>query len=165
MSMTTFDLLSPLARPECERRLRDIVKSEWLPASNSGVVGKIDGDAFRLRKMIYYRNSFQRSLYGQMSDAPGGGTRLLCEAREMDLKWVFILAGVIVGVAFLVVLWSFFHHKIDIHDVPLVAILAPAAGVPLLVGIGTGAVFFGRWAARNDQQFLLDFLRQILDAH
>ena len=102
--MSTVDLVTSLSRAECERRLRQTVASEWSLVTSSGVVGKIDGDNFRMHKKIYYRNSFQRHLYGQLSDSQGGGTQIHCEVREMNFKPILILAGVIVLVALAVTL-------------------------------------------------------------
>jgi hypothetical protein len=158
------DFLSPLPRAECQQRLHRHVSSEWSLVTDSGVVGSIDGDSFRLRKKIYYRNAFQKHLYGALSDAPGGGTAIHCEAREMDLRWVFILAGVIAALAFAGVALTMFTHRAQLHDVPMVALIGPALVVPLLVAIMVGAVALGRTISRNEPQFLVAFLKRTLDA-
>jgi hypothetical protein len=158
------DLISPLPRAECEKRLRQHVSSEWSLVTDAGVVGSIDGDAFRIRKKIYYRNSFQKHLYGVLSDAPGGGTAIHCEAREMNLRWVFILAGVIAALAFAGVALTMFTHRAQLHDVPMVALIGPALVVPLLVAIMVGAIALGRYVSRGEPQFLIAFLKRTLEA-
>ncbi|HEY4942815.1 MAG TPA: hypothetical protein VII56_15405 [Rhizomicrobium sp.] len=162
--MSTIDLVTDLPRAECEQRLRQTVASEWSLITDSGVVGKIEGDSFRLHKKIYYRNSFQRHLYGRLSDTTSKGTCIHCEVREMNLKPILILAGIIVLLSVAGALWGILSHRAQLHDVPLAAILAPFGVIPLLAGIGFLAVFIGRSAARNEQQFLLDFLKRTLDA-
>ncbi len=163
MTIHTADLLSPLGRADCTLRLRRSVSSEWSLIADSGVVGRIDGDIFRLRKKIYYRNSFQRYVYGTMSDAPGGGTRIHCEAREMDLKWILIAAGVVAAFAMLGVLVAFLRVRTQTPAVPLALWLAPLAVIPILAAAGALAVYLGRWAARNEEDYLLAFLRRTLD--
>jgi hypothetical protein len=158
------DLISALPRAECEKRLRQHVSSEWSLVTDAGVVGSIDGDGFRLRKKIYYRNSFQKHLYGVLSDAPGGGTAIHCEAREMDLRWVFILAGVIAALAFAGVALVLLTHRAQLHDVPLAAIAGPLMLIPILTAVMIGAVAFGRYISRNEPLFLVAFLKRTLEA-
>lgn len=157
------DLLSPLSRTECEKRLHRHVSSEWSLTSDSGVVGRIDGDSFRIRKRILYRHSFQKYLTGQLSDA-GSGARIHCEVREMDLKWVFVAAGGVAALAFFGALIAMFAHRADLDRVPMVALIAMALLVPVLVAIMVGAVALGRHLSRNESQFLVDFLKRTLEA-
>ncbi len=158
-------LLSPLPRAECAKRLRRHVGSEWSLASNSGVVGSVDGDAFRIRKMIYYRNSFQTYLHGQLSDAPGGGTRIRCELRELNLRPVLIAAVVVVLIALAGIIALLALHGSQFRQVPLIVLIAPLGVVPLLAVVGVLAVNIGRWAARGEQQYLVDFLCRTLEAN
>ncbi len=163
--MATIGLVTKLPRAECERRLRQTVASEWSLVTDSGVVGRIEPDSFRIHKKIYYRNSFQQHLYGRLLDMPGGGTRIACDVREMNLKPILILAGAVALLSVVGVLWGILSHRAQFHDVPLIALIAPAAIIPLLIGIGVLAVTIGRWAARNERQYLLDFLTRTLEAH
>jgi len=158
------DILSPLPRTDCAKRLHQHVSGEWSLATDSGVVGSVTGDTFVIRKKIYYRNSFQRRLYGTLSDATGGGTRIHGETREMNLKWIFILAGVIAAVAFLGVFVTLFTHRAELNNLPLVAIIGPALVIPLLVGIMVVAVWIGRTLGRSNEAFLIDWLKRTLDA-
>ena len=157
-----IDLHSPLTRAECAKRLHQHVSSEWSLLTDSGVVGSIDGDSFRIRKKIYYRNSFQQYLHCQMSDA-GGGTRIHGETREMNLKWLIYAACAVVALAFFGVLITMLQHRTTLHDVPLFLLIGPALVVPLLAAIGVGAVSLGRHLARNEQQYLADFLKRTLE--
>jgi hypothetical protein len=157
------DLLSPLPRAECAERLRRHVSSQFALVTDSGVVGTVDGDSFVIRKRIQYRNSFQRRLYGQISDAPGG-TRIHGEIRERDLRWVFIAGGVVTAVAFFGVFIPLFAYRAELGDVPLIALIGPALVVPLLVLIMIGAVALGRRLARSEEAFLVDWVKRTLDA-
>lgn len=157
------DLLSPLPRADCAQRLRQHVSSEWSIITDSNVVGRVDGDSFVIRKKIYYRNSFQRRLYGQLSDAPGG-TRIHGETREMDLKWVFVLAGIVVAIAFIGVGVTFFTLRDQLQDIPIAAIAGPVLLIPVIVGIMVGMVAVGRRMASGENAFLVDFLKRTLDA-
>ena len=162
--MATIDLVTKLPRAECERRLRRTVASEWSLVTDSGVVGRIEADSFRIHKKIYYRNSFQQHLYGRLLDTPDGGTRISSEIREMNLKPILILAGAIALLSVIGVLWPILSHRAQFHDVPLIALIAPAGVIPLLLGIGVLAVTIGRYAARNERRYLLEFLGRTLDA-
>jgi hypothetical protein len=163
--MSTIDLLSKLPRAECERRLRRTVSSPWSLASQSGVVGTVNGDAFRIRKMIYYRNSFQIYLHGQLSDAPSGGTRVRCEFRELNLRPVLIAAVVVVLIALAGMIALAALHGSQFRQVPLIVLIAPLGVLPLLAAAGVLAVNIGRWAARGEQQYLVDFLCRTLEAN
>jgi len=159
------DLLSSLPRTECAQRLRQHVSGEWSLLTDSGVVGTITGDtSFVMRKKIYYRNSFQRRLHGQLSDAPSGGTRIHGETREMDLKWVFVLAGIVVAIAFIGVGVTLFTLRDQLHDIPIAAIIGPVLLIPVLVGIMVAMVAVGRRLAHSEEAFLVDWLKRTLDA-
>jgi hypothetical protein len=153
-----------LPRAECLKRLQAAIASEFSVVTSLSVTGTIDGNNFRIRKTIYYRNSFQQHLFGSLSDVAGGGTRIHGEARELNLRWVFIAGVAIAMIGLLAMLVVLFQHRTELHAVPPVALLAIAAIVPLLVGIGLAAVAIGRRLARSESQFLVDFLKRTLDA-
>ncbi len=159
--MTAIDLISPLPRGECVRRLQANVSSYWAIASANKVVGSIDGDALRLRKRIYYRNSFQPTLRGSLADAPGG-TRIRCEFGTISLAPILIAAGVIFVIA--IAMAATLGRGIELRNVPLVAILVPLGALPLFAGLGFGTIWLGRRLARGDEAYLLDFLRKTLEA-
>ena len=64
MLSRSFDLISPLARDECVRRLREKTESDWYArfVSNKPVVGRVEKTSFRIFKRIAYRNSFPASV-------------------------------------------------------------------------------------------------------
>src|SRR5262245_31108628 len=75
----SFDLISPLARDECVRRLRANTESSWFPAfsSNKPVIGRVEDTAFQIHKFIRYQNSFAPCLSAELDDEDGR-TRVRC---------------------------------------------------------------------------------------
>jgi hypothetical protein len=159
--MSTVDLVSSLSRDECVRRLRADVSSYLDIVSGKPVFGSVTSDTIKLRKRIYYRNSFQPTLRGHLDDA-GGGTRIHCEFGEMPLLPVFIAAALIFVIALIVV--GMTARNMNLHEVPLIAIILPLAALPLFLGIGIGSIYIGRWLARDERAFLVDFVRKTTEA-
>jgi hypothetical protein len=152
-----FDLISPLSREACVSRLR----SKTDPAWSGAVVGSIGETSFRLRKRIYYRNSFQYSLSGKLIDH-NGQTRLRCRIGLHPLVRAFLVVwfgGVLIGCGAI--------------TARLAGVLArgaspvnrwPGAAVPFLMLVGGLAlVMSGRYLARDEPDFLIDFLRKNLE--
>lgn len=159
--MNTVDLVSPLSRDECVKRLGAEVSSYWAIASGKPVFGSITSDTIKLRKRIYYRNSFQPTLRGHLDDA-GTGTRIHCEFGEIPLLPVFIAAGMIIVIALTGVGMTL--RSVNLHEVPLIAIILPLAALPLFLGIGIGSIYLGRWLARDERAYLVDFVRKTTEA-
>lgn len=153
-----FDLISPLSREECVQRLR----SKADPAWSGSIVGSVGETSFRWRKRIYYRNSFQYSLSGKLID-DNGQTRLHCRiglhpfVRAFLAFWfgvVLIACGVVtVSIAGALA-----------RGAPL-ATLQPGAAIPFLMLVGGFALLmFGRYLSRDEPDFLIDVLRQTIEA-
>ena len=162
--MNPVDLVSALPRGECVRRLRENVGSYWGIGSGHRVIGEVAGDAIRLRKRIYYRNSFQPTLRGRLSDTPDGGTRVACEFAELPMLPILIAVGVIIVLIAGMTVSLVAKSGVQLHDVPLAAIIAPSASLPFFVALGFGTVYIGRRVARDEPRFLVDFLRNTLEA-
>jgi hypothetical protein len=73
----TFDLVSPLPPNECVRRLRAATDGMWSLAGSKSAQGAVSDKAIRLRKRIFYRNSFQCWLSAKLV-GEYGQTRLHC---------------------------------------------------------------------------------------
>jgi len=153
-----FVIHSPLARAECVRRLQESVRSEWALFSSKPVGGKVTETSISISKMVFYRNSFQTILSGRILD-DGAGTRIEARLgfprRSMILFVVFILAiGVVLPVtAVSLSEGGFSHVPLGILEVPL-----------FFFAFGVFVFVFGRFLARNEGEFLLDFLRSTIDA-
>ena len=162
--MSPVDLVSALPRAECVRRLRENVGSYWGIGSGHRVIGEVSGDTIRLRKRIYYRNSFQPTLRGRLSDTPDGGTRLRCEFAELPLMPVIVAVAVLIVLIAGMTISLAAKSGVQLHDVPTAAIIAPLASLPFFVALGFGVVYIGRHFARDEPRFLIDFLIQTLEA-
>ncbi len=123
------------------------------------VVGSVRETSFRLRKRIYYRNSFQYSLSGELID-DHGQTRLHCRIGLHPLVRIFFtvwFGGVLLGCGMA-------NGCRRAHGA-LPPNWWPGAGVPFLTLAGGFALLmFGKYLARDEPAFLIDFLRRGLDA-
>jgi hypothetical protein len=158
----SFDLVSPLARDECVRRLRANTESWWFPFSNKPVAGYVEDTSFRIRKNIAYVNSAQPHLSGELVDEDRG-TRLRCRLGMHPAVVVFLaiwFGGVAIGggtIAMRAI--GFLLRGGALTDVWL-SIATPA----FMLAFGVALVGLGRFSGRNEAQFLLDFLRDTIAA-
>jgi hypothetical protein len=139
----SFDLISPLARDECVRRLRANTESSWVPGvfRNKPVSCRVEYSSFRIRKRIAYRNSFQPHLSGELSEEDGR-TRIRCRLGMHPAVVAFMViwfGGVVIG-----------SGRVAMGAIGLVC-----------CGVALG---LGRFAGRNEPRFLLDFLRDTIAA-
>jgi hypothetical protein len=69
----TIEFVSPLPPQECEARLRETTDHDGLLSwfGSRPVVGRVSGRSVRLRKRIWYRNSFQTFLTGSLEERDG----------------------------------------------------------------------------------------------
>jgi hypothetical protein len=154
-------LLSPLPREDCAERLRDAVDSGWTGFGNKPAIGRVDETSFRIRKRLpaAVHNSFQSYLTGRM-ESDGNATRVLCRFGMHPFVRVFMVVWFVMLFAFGVAGIVIPGHGNGEHTFPIVA-----ATVSIGMAVfGVGLVYFGRFFARNEQQFLLDFLAQTIEA-
>lgn len=153
-----FDLISPLSRQDCVLRL----KSKADPAWSDAVRGSIGEHSFRLSRRIPYRNSFQLCVSGTFSD-DNGQTRLHCRIGLHPFVRAFCIVWFgIVSIACLAMIAAM-AGMLPSHMAP--AKLWPAAAVPfLMLAAGAALVGFGKFAGRDDAEFLKDVLRRTLEA-
>ena len=156
----TVDLISPLSVEECVQRLRFKTAEGW----SGSVVGSVGETSFRLRKRIGYRNSFQISLYGKII-AENGETRLHCRAGLHPFVRAFLLfwfGGVSIGCGAMVI------RTIDLLRHAQGALPAngwQALAVPFgMLGFGVVLVGSGKYLARDERDFLIDYVRRAVDA-
>lgn len=173
MQRNRLELYSPLPPDECASRLSKAIAQEGrlgfslsrlFSSSSQPVAGWVGGDGFQLRKRITYRNSFQTYASGSLTPN-GSGTSVRAEFGMSTFTRVFM--------------WIWFGWAIVIGGVvfvsALVALLTGSGpdaykawmgvvGLPLMLVLGYALVRFGRYLARDEERFLTDFLRQVLDA-
>lgn len=140
--MTSIDLVSPLPRSECVRRLRDRVRP------GHAVAGHVGDSKFRLRKVIWYRNSFQTHLKGSMVDEQGG-TRIHCRFGLHPFVAGFMIFWL--ALALLMGLMMLVSGKGDI-------------GIVLFPLFGGGILLLGRAMASSEKEFLTKYVQDLLEA-
>jgi hypothetical protein len=156
----TDELVSPLSIIECTDRLRSATQSEWTAFGTSPVVGKVDETSFRLRKRLKAsHNSFQTYLFARLN-SEGTSTRLTCKFGMHPFVVIFMivwLGGVTAGAISSLVVGL---RQYSNGTMPSAAGLVPwgmALFGIVLVGVGRGM-------ARDERKFLMDFLRETIQA-
>jgi hypothetical protein len=154
---------SPLSPEACMDRLRAETGSIWNPlaAWTSPVRGSVNERGFRIVRAIHYRNSMQSEATGTWT-SEGSGTRI-------DVQFAMNRIGAIamsVWLAFVgafAILWAFVPHAASSHGGPAAALWLVEWIPYWMLLFGIGLVYFGRWLARGDNAFLIDFLRRTLE--
>ena len=171
------NFIAPFPREECLRRLRETVQqdsgpvgsgfgiggSTWI-ARKSGVVGKIGDTKICLRKSLSRQirisnsfqpnNSIQTYLFGQLKD-DGGQTRLKCRLGMHPLVIAFLVFWF--GISMFLIHFSRRSSLLNVFgERHVVAFL-------LLGSLGSALLIFGRYRARGEEKFLIDFLRRTID--
>ncbi len=153
------ELVSPLTREECVRRLRESVDSEWALFGSRPLIGRVDDSSFKSRQRKRYRNSFQTYLRAALEDE-GHQTRIRCHFGMHPLVTAFMIfwfSIVLLGTNLPTLAWLANGGGWEV-------LALPACGL-LMVGLGFGLVSFGRFLARGEQVYLQDFLQETLEAH
>ena len=156
----TDELVSPLSIIECIDRLRSATQSEWTIFGTCPVVAKVGEKSFRLRKRLKAsHNSFQTYLFAKLS-SEGTSTRLTCQSGMHPFVVIFMivwLGGVTAGAIGSLV---FGLRQYSNGTIPSAAGLVPW-GMALF---GIVLVVVGRRMARGERKFLMDFLRDTVEA-
>ena len=140
--MATIDLVSPFSRSECLQRLQERSGDRSCPYTS--VIGSIGENSFWLEQKISYRNSFQTRLRAEFVEE-AGGTRIHCRIGMQPLVTGFMMVW-FAGVTFAPIATGFTPHVLGM-------LLA-----------GAGLVAFGRFAARDERGYLIEFLCNSLHA-
>ena len=105
LSWEPVDLVTTLSRPECVSRLRQTLRPRWSLSFSGPIAGWAGERSFRMRKRIWYGNSFQAIVAGRLSDDDKGGTRIHCAIR-MNLFvqgfvaiWLLVFGFISIAVA------------------------------------------------------------------
>ena len=149
-----IDLISPLPRGECVQRLK--MKAD--PAWSGAVIGSVGEASFRLRKRIFYRNSFQASLSGKLIDDQQG-TRVHCRVGLHPFVTAFLTVWI--GIVLIGCIWMI----ASLVSGAIPANRWPQAAIPFLMLAGGVALLkVGQFLSRDEADFLVDFLRKTIDA-
>jgi hypothetical protein len=164
-------LHSDISISECLNRISNAIDTpRWTVFSLSGyqgsrpVLGKIEGDRIRLEKRRYYRNSFAPYFYATLSEQEHG-TRIEGHFDSPPLVKVFMRIWFVFVVAigipiFILSLKDIFLKTDTGSGDPIVGVLVP----PVLIVFGILLPKIGRWFARSEEGFILNFLQRILPA-
>jgi hypothetical protein len=140
--MTSIELVSPFPRTECVRRLRKRVGA-------SRVAGHVGDSEFRLHKeLLWYRNAFQTYLKGSMV-IERVGTRIHCR---------FGLHPLVIGIM------TFWFVGIALIGLGLLYKNGDMSFVFFGLLAGAGILLLGRVFARNEEEFLTEFIQKVLEA-
>jgi hypothetical protein len=164
-----LELFSSLSPSDCAAQLSNAVDRERpFPFSFAGshaVAGSVDGPSFRIRKRINYRNSFRMLLTGSMQPH-GTGTVIQGEfamprfTRAFLPIW-FVGVTVLGAIGFEIALITLFSGTSAEHHNAWVGLIVPS----LMFFIGIAIVRMGKESARDEERFLTEFLREVLQAN
>ena len=143
---------SLLSVEACKGRLNGALGSSWALFPDQDFVGGVRGNGVSVRRNIRYRNSFQTIFVGRME--PGFGGTILSGSFRMH---AFVYAFMTVWFGFL--LFAIAPDVANLGSAGLASI-APLG----MVMFGVLLVLVGRFAARNEEQQIADFLRLTLEA-
>lgn len=143
--MAKVDLCSPHTPEECVDRLR-----AGLLNRSSEVDGRVEHDWIRLKKKIFYRNSFQTFLRAKLSPH-GTGTRIRGSLGPHPLVngfvgvwFTFLCLGGLLAVL------TGNYHNLWVF--------------PLLVLAAVGGVWLGRLFSRGQDRLLIEFVTSAVNA-
>lgn len=150
----TIELVSELNPDECIKRLSDAMDSPLTSIfGKNPVIGRMEYGYISLTKRIWYRNSFQTQLSGRFENE-GSGTRVIATAGMQTWVRIFLIIFCLVPLAILANLITT-GEEVNFVTTAL-AILFPVIGVLLM--------FLGRYLARKEENFLIDFVCQVIEA-
>ena len=159
---TALELQSPLTPPQCHDELRLNTDPYWKFFGNRPVIGWLRNNKFTGYRRIYYGNSFRTRVLALFEDN-GNGSRIVLRfgvnpfAQAFMAFWFTGVLG-IGGTIFIFGLQAAISGSEPVGN--WISLVVP----PLMVAFGIGFYKFGRWLARNEQAFLLDFIMTTLKA-
>jgi hypothetical protein len=162
--------LSPEVVAETLRREMD--EERWTLFSLSGlagdrpVVGKVEGEQFRLRKRVYLHNDFAGQFYGSMTGEPGG-TRM--EGYFDFPRWIRYFMRGWLALAILICVPIF---ALTVFDLALGVHFIAAKGsdwlglvvAPAFLAYALLLPWVGRRLGRGGERYILNFLETKLGA-
>ncbi len=156
-----YRLVSPLKPQEICARFKETVG--WPVFSDREIVGYYDRDGFQLRTRSRFRNSFQTIMYGTFSDK-GDHTEIACLAGPRRFVIAF-MAIWILGVASIgsLIALSSTNGLLQGEEGFVSGLLGILIPVGLLV-FGVGLFWGGRVLARGEEERLLQFLDETIEA-
>jgi hypothetical protein len=165
--MKIVNFIAPFARDECLRRLRTGVET-----SKSGVVGKVGDNDIRLRKSFPHDphdnyNAFQTYLFGNLTD-DGNQTRLQCRLGMHTDRFTFTFMvlwfGLVLFMWFSLLTGSGIVTTVNASGEEYIVEGSGRFVLPIFFSAFPAVLFIFAWySARNEQKFMIDFLRKTID--
>ncbi len=166
-----ISLHTGLSIEECQRHLTEAVdfprRTLFSLSGYQGrkrVLGWVDNHEFELSKRKYYHNAFAPVFFGSLSPQPRG-TRI--EGHFDSPRWIRIFWGiwcafvvVLVVPIFILMVRELLRGRMPLNESAWVGLLVP----PFMLAIGGLMPKFGRWLGRNEEKFLLEFVKTTLAA-
>lgn len=151
------ELVSPLPVDECIARLQEAVGGAF---DDRPVVGSVGQRSLRVRQRLHQsKNSFQTYLRAAL-EGDGKSTRLACRFGPHPFVMVFMVFWLASALAIGAAFWTLGLPAQGGGDIPILARIAPFTMLPM----GIVLLGVGRYFARGERQFLLDFLRRTIEA-
>jgi hypothetical protein len=159
---TSFDLISPLPRDECVRRLRQRTVAPWKEIfSAEPVVGYVGDASLKIRKPRWYQNTMCW-LSAQLAD-DAAGTRLHCRFGYHPLAvvfWVLWFGGVLLaGGAALIKAGPALLGGTSVADGVWAGIRIPA----IMLAGGVIILLVTRFLALRERRSLVSFLHRTIE--
>jgi hypothetical protein len=153
----TATLRSPLAPAEVAARLKAQTDSAWVLFHSRPLVGVVGPRSARVRRVIFLRNAFQKSLSAAF-EGDAGGTVIRCRfsifPHVLTYLAVFILGA-------LGMVYPALGGAQGIEAPGGLDYLMMAGGFLLF---GVVLAMFASWLARDDERFLIDFVARTTQA-
>jgi hypothetical protein len=149
-------MTSPLSRDELASTLREQIDSPFVLFGKKTFIGRASASRIWIVRRVGYRNSFQTVLTATLSTSDSGGTLLRCRTGMSAFVIAFLsvwfggvltIGGAVVSLPFIEAAWK-----------PELLIL------PAMLLFGVGLVSFGRWLAKGEDELLVSFLEDAVDA-
>jgi len=156
-----YRLVSPLTTREICARFKETVG--WPVFSDREIVGYYDRDGFQLRVNRWFGNSLQPIVYGTLMDK-GDHTELACfiGPRRFVISFMAIWMLGVITIGSMVTFSSFgqlLQGGVGFVD-GITGVLLPVA----LLVFGVGLFWGGRVLARGEEERLLQFLDETIEA-
>jgi hypothetical protein len=159
-------LVTQLGPSMCRARLDDALMTwdnvdRWSPLNpnkRDPVVGQVSAHGFNIRKWWRYKRPYDLDVWGEFQPAPGGTRVHVYIAMRRKIAAFFLFWFV-----FMLMLQA--ALALGFVATPGESLTPLGAWVPGLAALAGGVAYLlGRAAAKRDALFLLDFLREVLQA-
>jgi hypothetical protein len=158
MALRRIIIMSSLTRQECVRRLQESVDRDSVLSGNKPVIGRVRETSLRLRKRIKGRNSFQTVVFAKIVQDQGR-TRLECRfgIHPIVIGFMLFWFGGVITLGSRAIAGA--PGVLDSIMADPMLILGPLV---MIMG-GIAVLVICRNSARDEQQFLTDFLLKTID--